>query len=94
VALVLTPQGRGLAGEVRDARREAVQGVLTVLDGHERAALLATLEKLVGAVVGRRLDARAAGVDPAGGWLCRLCDPVACGRPEGRCPAADAATRS
>jgi hypothetical protein len=27
-----------------------------------------------------------------GGWVCRLCDQVACGRDQGRCPAATAAS--
>ena len=26
-----------------------------------------------------------------GGWICRLCDLQACGRPQGECPAANAA---
>ncbi len=90
VALALTPAGRRLAEQMRDARHSALHGVLDVLDDRERDALAGVLDKLVGAAVARRLDARAAGVDP-GGWLCRLCDPVACGRPEGRCPAANAA---
>ena len=90
VALALTPAGRRLAEEVSDARRSVLLGVLDVLDDGERVALAGVLDKLVSAVVARRLDARAAGVDP-GGWLCRLCDPVACGRPQGRCPAANAA---
>ena len=38
----------------------------------------------------QRLDARSRGDEPAG-WLCRLCDFVACGRPQGDCPAANAA---
>lgn len=91
VALALTPAGRRLAGTVRDARQGALQGVLDVLDEREQAELATILDKLVAGVVGRRLEARAAGAPPPGGWLCRLCDPVACGRPEGRCPAANAA---
>jgi MarR family transcriptional repressor of emrRAB len=91
VALVLTPQGRRAASEVRESRRSTIEGVLSVLDDRERAQLAPILDKLVGAVVAGRLDARAAGVVPPGGWLCRLCDPVACERAEGRCPAAIAA---
>lgn len=93
VALALTPAGRRLAGEVRDARRAALQRVLDVLDDREAAQLGDILDRLVAGVVGRRLEARRAGAVPPGGWLCRLCDPVACQRPEGRCPAAAAAAR-
>ena len=91
VALTLTPAGRRLAGQVGDARQAVLQGALDVLDDREQADLAALLDKLVGALVARRLVARAAGAIPPGGWLCRLCDTVACGRPEGRCPAANAA---
>ena len=93
VALALTARGRRLARAVRDARRSALLDVLDVLDDGERAQLGAMLDKLVGAVVARRLEARAAGEDPPGGWLCRLCDPLACERSEGHCPAMNAAAR-
>lgn len=91
VALALTSRGRDLAGDVQHARLAALHEVLTVLDDRERADLTALLEKLVGAVVARRLEALRAGVDPAGGWLCRLSDAVACERPQGHCAAANAA---
>lgn len=91
VALSLTPAGRRLAGQVGDARQAVLRRALDVLDDREQADLGALLDKLVGALVARRLEARAAGAIPPGGWLCRLCDTVACGRPEGRCPAANAA---
>ncbi len=91
VALALTERGRRLAGDVQQARLAPLHEVLSVLDDRERGQLTVLLEKLVGAVVVRRLEARRAGVDPPGGWLCRLCDAVACERPEGRCPAANAA---
>jgi DNA-binding MarR family transcriptional regulator len=92
VALALTPRGRRLAVRTSEARRAAVADVLEVLDARERDQLAAIADKLVRAVVDQRLAARRAGDDPAGGWLCRLCDPTACGRSEGRCPAASAAT--
>lgn len=94
VALALTPAGRRLAREVGGARQAALQQVLAVLDEGEQAALSAILDKLVAGVVGRRLEARRAGATPPGGWLCRLCDPAACERSEGRCPAATAALRA
>lgn len=101
VALVLTARGRRLASGVRDGRRSTIHGILSVLDDRERAQLAPILDKLVGAVVAGRLDAGRslvpgrrdgrAGVVPPGGWLCRLCDPVACERAEGHCPAATVA---
>ena len=92
VAVALTAEGRRLADQAKRVRLDVVLDVLSVLDEGERAQLTGVLEKLIGAVVGRRLQARAAGADPPGGWLCRLCDPEACGRPQGRCPAANAAS--
>jgi DNA-binding MarR family transcriptional regulator len=94
VALGLTPQGRRLAGDIGGARMSALQETLAVLDDGERAQLATILDKLVAGVVTRRLEARRAGAPPPGGWLCRLCDPVACERPEGNCPAANAAATS
>jgi MarR family transcriptional repressor of emrRAB len=91
VALELTARGRRAAEEVRDGRRSTIHGVLAVLDDRERAQLAPILDKLLGAVVAGRLDAFATGVSPPSGWLCRLCDPVACERAEGHCPAAPAA---
>jgi hypothetical protein len=35
-----------------------------------------------------KLDERASQNAPPSGWLCRLCDFGACGRSDGRCPAA------
>jgi hypothetical protein len=91
VSLALTPRGRRLARRTAKARHAAVSEVLDVLDARERDQLAAIADKLVRAVVDQRLAARRGGDDPAGGWLCRLCDPIACGRAEGRCPAATAA---
>ena len=93
VTPALTPAGRRLAGEVRDARQASLQRVLDVLDEREQTALGEILDKLVAGVVDHRLEARRAGATPPGGWLCRLCDPEACERAEGNCPAANAAVR-
>jgi MarR family transcriptional repressor of emrRAB len=91
VALSLTQRGRRAASGALGERRSSIDAVLAALDDRERAQLTTILDKLVGAVVVGRLAARAAGVSPPGGWLCRLCDPVACERAAGRCPAATAA---
>jgi DNA-binding MarR family transcriptional regulator len=88
VAIVLTRSGRAAAQRVTRARRRAVQDMLGGLSGAQRRALTAMAERLTGDVAALRLEQRAAGDLPAGGWLCRLCDFEACGRPAGRCPAA------
>ncbi len=92
IAVVLTARGRRLARHAREARQATLAEVLGVLDDHDREQLTRITERLIGAVVARRLEARATGHDPVGGWLCRLCDPGACGRPDGACPAASTAT--
>ena len=92
VSLVLTDEGRRRAGHARQARLSTLDDVLAVLDDREREALGAILDKLVATVVSGRLEARAAGVDPPGGWMCRLCDLAACERDEGSCPVARAAS--
>jgi DNA-binding MarR family transcriptional regulator len=91
VSVVVTPEGRRVAQQAADARRATVRALLGVLDAGERVVLTSIVEKLVAAAVTGRLAARAAGREPPGGWFCRLCDPGACQRPEGRCPAANAA---
>ncbi len=92
VAVALTPRGRAMARRAMDARLGVVEQALAALEPHEEAALIGIAEKLLTHIVDARLARRAAGDVPPGGWLCRLCDPVACGRPEGRCPAANAAS--
>ena len=87
VAVMLTPRGRRVAERTMAARAAVIDELLDRLGPAERAALVPLLERLVGAVTERRLAARVAGRPPSGGWLCRLCDFDACGRPAGRCPA-------
>jgi DNA-binding MarR family transcriptional regulator len=94
VSLVLTARGRRLARRTTAARHDALTDVLDVLDPREREQLRAIADKLVTAIVDQRLAARHAGEEPTAGWLCRMCDPVACGRSAGTCPALNAATRS
>jgi hypothetical protein len=65
--------------------------VLGALSGPQREALTPLVEGLVAALTRLRLDQRARGEVPPDGWLCRLCDFGACGRPDGRCPAAGVA---
>jgi DNA-binding MarR family transcriptional regulator len=86
VAVVLTPRGRRAAQRTMAARAAVIDELLDRLAPAERTALVPLLERLVGAVTERRLAARLSGRPPTGGWLCRLCDFAACGRPGGRCP--------
>jgi len=92
LALHLTAKGRRTAKRVLAARAEVVGGILAVLDERERKMLVGLAEQLIGAITDERLSEREAGREPAGGWLCRLCDADACGRPDGHCPAATAAS--
>lgn len=88
VALTLTPAGRRTARRILAARREAVQGTLEGLSQQERRSLMHLAEALTEQIVDLKLDERTRGDDPTSGWLCRLCDFQACGRPDGLCPAA------
>lgn len=89
VALTLTPAGRRTARRIRAARREALQGTLEGLSEQERRSLMHLVERLTGQLVDLKLDERARGNAQSSGWLCRLCDFDACGRPDGLCPAAE-----
>lgn len=88
VAIRLTARGRATARRIILARGEAVREALGGLTATQRRSLTAMAERLTGDLATLRLEQRAAGEVPAGGWLCRMCDFVACGRPDGRCPAA------
>jgi DNA-binding MarR family transcriptional regulator len=92
LAVVLTARGRKLARAALDARAAVLHEALGGLDHQERRQLTRLAGQMVTTIVHGRLAERRAGHDPAGGWLCRQCDPVACGRSDGRCPAAAAAT--
>lgn len=88
VAIGLTPSGRAAARRISRARGKAVREAVGGLTAPQRRALTAMAERLTGDLAALRLKQRSVGELPAGGWLCRLCDFEACGRPEGRCPAA------
>jgi DNA-binding MarR family transcriptional regulator len=78
----LTASGRRRAQAVTRARMELVEHALGTLTRSEREQF----GKLAGKILTGLI--RAPG---ATRWTCRLCDLVACGRPEGRCPVAEAA---
>jgi MarR family transcriptional repressor of emrRAB len=93
VSLVLTPSGRAAARRIIRARAQAVEATLDGLTDAQRRSLTTMAERLTGDLTALRLEERRRGAAPPGGWLCRLCDFDACGRPEGRCPAARRAAR-
>jgi len=81
--VAVTAAGRARAEEVSRARREALEGALAALSRSERDQFGTLAGKVLAAMI------RPPG---ASGWICRLCDTGRCGRPEGRCPVAVAAT--
>jgi MarR family transcriptional regulator, negative regulator of the multidrug operon emrRAB len=88
VALTLTPAGHRTARRILAARHQAVHDALAGLSEPEQRSLLRLAETLTGQLVDLKLDERARPKAPPSGWLCRLCDFNACGRPDGHCPAA------
>lgn len=93
LGLALTDMGRRAALRLRARRRRVLGSLLTGLTAKQRLELADVCETLVANVTSQRLAMRTSGVTPSGGALCRLCDFAACGRPEGRCPAALTARR-
>jgi DNA-binding MarR family transcriptional regulator len=91
LSIALTAKGRAQSRKVSAARARAVETVLAPLRADDRRALVRLADALVTSITEHRLDERAQGVVPTQGWLCRMCDLAACGRPQGRCPAANAA---
>lgn len=89
VGVQLTERGRQLAEAAASARAAAADAVMSGLDEAQRAELEHLLGLLVAAHTRNRLERRARTDEPAA-WLCRTCDLVACGRADGRCPAAGA----
>jgi MarR family transcriptional repressor of emrRAB len=94
LSLVLTATGRRRAARIRTAREMAVASLLDGLSANDRTELARLTEHLLRSVTAHRLADRAADRIPHGGWLCRLCDLDACGRQEGRCPAAATASEA
>jgi DNA-binding MarR family transcriptional regulator len=94
IALTLTASGRATAERVSQARRSAIEAALANLSPADRLSLEALSSRLTADATELRLLERRQGVLTRRGWLCRLCDLEACGRPRGRCPAAAAARRA
>jgi len=81
VGLWLTAAGHAAAARALAARAAAIAPALAALEPAERRALAALAAKMLAA---QTTDA------DASRWICRLCDPVACGHPR-RCPVTVAA---
>jgi DNA-binding MarR family transcriptional regulator len=80
VSVVLTAAGTEAAARVLDRRRNALTSALGVLDGGERTALTAMLEKVLAGITTDRAQAD---------HICRLCDMAVC--PMRTCPVEQAA---
>jgi DNA-binding MarR family transcriptional regulator len=81
-SITLTASGQRRARAVARARMEVVEQALGALTPSERRQFSELAGKMLAGLV-----------RPPGAtrWTCRLCDLVACGRPEGRCPVYEAA---
>jgi DNA-binding MarR family transcriptional regulator len=82
-AVTLTVQGRREADRISASRAGYLAGMLSGLSEDESR----TLHHLLGKVMANVVEAK-----DGGSWICRLCDLHACGRAEGNCPTARAAT--
>ena len=80
-SIVLTARGRRVAERVAAARAAVLQPLVDDLSSAEQETLCDLLNRMMAKVVAAK---------EGGPWICRLCDIGACGRGEGRCPAANA----
>ena len=81
-SVVLTEAGQRAARQITAARAALLSSALDELSPAERQTLHTLMSRIMASVV-RSKD--------GGAWICRLCDPGACGRASGHCPAANAA---
>jgi len=81
-AVLLSDSGRDRARAVGDARSAYLTGLVATLEPDEVDALRGLLAKVMARVVAAK---------DGGAWTCRLCDLTACRRPQGECPAMNAA---
>ena len=88
-SIELTAAGRRAARRVTAARGSVLEDALRDLSPAERDDLDRLAARVLEGVVRGKLARDAGGESMR--WICRLCDLHACGRAEGRCPAAAAA---
>jgi DNA-binding MarR family transcriptional regulator len=82
-SVALTEAGQRVAERITAARAALLSDALGGLSPTERR----TLHTLLGRVMANIVHSK-----EGGAWICRLCDLDACGRADGHCPAANAAT--
>lgn len=87
-SVALTRKGQRAAVRVSAARATVLTAALAELSPTERTTLHALLGQVAGALVREKVTT----APGARGWTCRLCDTTACGRYNGDCPVANAAT--
>jgi DNA-binding MarR family transcriptional regulator len=90
VNVVLTAKGRRQARRAARARMDVVATALAKLSEHDSRRLERVVAHVLEGLVTQRLRRREEEGE-RGAWLCRMCDFEACGRPAGRCPAAETA---
>jgi len=88
-SIALTAAGRRVARRVSAARGDVLEEALGGLSPAERADLERLAARVLEGMVRHKLARDAGGESTR--WICRLCDLGACGRDEGRCPAATTA---
>ena len=76
-AISITSAGRHAARSAQNERAAACATFLEVLDEPESRAFARLLERILQTLPSSRTDAHR---------ICRLCDPIACEHPQGRCP--------
>jgi MarR family transcriptional repressor of emrRAB len=86
-SVALTTTGRRAARRVTAARAAVLQDALAGLSPAERRDIERLAARVLDGVVRQKLAREA----ESARWVCRLCDTHACGRADGRCPAANAA---
>ena len=82
-ALVPTGPGRDVAERALRARAQSLERVLEVLDDADQQAAARLADRL--------LSGLSAGGPRGARRVCRLCDPIVCGHPVGKCPVTRAA---
>ena len=81
-AVRLTAEGRGRARDVQAARAAYLASITAALSAEEIDVLRGLIGTVMAGVVAHK---------DGGAWTCRLCDLTACRRPQGECPAMNAA---
>ncbi len=90
VGVRLTARGRSVARRAAAVRADVAQRLVDGMSDRQRRDFERMLGGVVAQLTRERLEHRRATASESP-WLCRTCDLAACGRPDGRCPAANEA---